>query len=396
MDPNRFVESPFGGPRRAPGEKWAFWHYQPNSLPKSLPLDADTVMALSEADAALGHLQGLSALISDPELLIGPYLTREAVASSRIEGTQASLSDVMQAEAGGDPPAETEDVLEVTRYLQASRQAFRLIEDLPLSQRLILDVHRTLLTGVRGDEKNPGEFRTSPVWVGHKGATPENAAFVPPLPEQIPELIGDWERYVNEPDPQTPVLVQCAVMHYQFETIHPFLDGNGRIGRLVVNLLLKERGRLDLPLLYLSGYLESHRDEYYERLQAVREKGAIQEWIQFFLRALASQARDGVWRARRLVALRQHYLAEAYRTRSNLPQLVELLFRNPYVTVRSVERATGLTNQGARNLIKRAEAKGWLQSVGNRGRGGREYWVAMDIYQVIEAPMQYDDREESA
>lgn len=392
VDPKNFMDSEFGRAERAPGDKWAFWHYRPAPIPRSVPLEPDTVLALSDADAALGHLQGLSALISDPELLIGPYLTREAVASSRIEGTQASLSDVMQAEAGEDAPAESEDVLEVTRYLQASRQAFRLIETLPISQRLILDVHRTLLTGVRGEEKNPGEFRKSPVWVGRKGATPENAAFVPPLPDSIPDLIGDWEHYVNDRASNTPALVQCALMHYQFETIHPFLDGNGRIGRLVVNLLLKERRRLDLPLLYLSGYLESHRDEYYERLQGVREKAEIQEWICFFLAAITSQAEDGVWRARRLVDLRQEYLKEAYKTRSNLPQLVELLFRNPYVTVRNVERSTGLTNQGARNLIRRAEDRGWVQSIGTRGRGGREYWVALVIYRVIEAPMQYEEK----
>lgn len=391
MDPKNFVDSPFGSAQRVPGDKWAFWHYRPEPIPRNLTLEPETVLALSDADAALGHLQGLSALISDPELLIGPYLTREAVASSRIEGTQASLSDVMQAEAGEDAPSESEDVLEVTRYLQASRQAFQLIETLPISQRLILDVHRTLLAGVRGEEKNPGEFRRTPVWVGRSGATPENASFVPPLPTDILGLIGDWEEYVNDHASKTPTLIQCALMHYQFETVHPFLDGNGRIGRLVVNLLLKERGRLDLPLLYLSGYLQSHRDEYYERLQAVREKGEIQEWIRFFLAAVKSQAEDGVWRARKLVELREEYLKDAYTTRSNLPQLVELLFRNPFVTVRNLERSTTLTNQGARNLIRRAEQRGWVESIGTRGRGGREYWVAMNIYRVIEAPMQYED-----
>lgn len=390
MDPKQFVDSEFGEARKDPGNKWNFWYYSPVSIPRTLGLAPDTVMALSAADAALGHLQGLSVVISDPELLIGPYLTREAVASSRIEGTQASLSDVMQAEAGDDVPSQSEDVLEVTRYLQASRQAFSLIETLPISQRLILDVHRTLLSGVRGEEKNPGEFRNTPVWVGRHGATPVTADFVPPLSDAIPELMTDWERYVND-DFGTPVLVQCALMHYQFETIHPFLDGNGRIGRLLINLLLKERKRLDYPLLYLSGYLESHRDEYYLHLQAVREKGEIQEWLQFFLGAVTNQADDAVWRARKLVKLRQKYLQESYKTRSNLPQLIELLFRNPYVTVRTVERATGLTNQGARNLIRKAEEREWVMSIGSHGRGGREYWRASEIYRVIEAPMRYGE-----
>lgn len=389
MDPKKFVNSEFGEVRKEPGNKLDFWFYSPASIPRVLELAPNTVLALSAADAALGHLQGLSALISDPELLIGPYLTREAVASSRIEGTQASLSDVMQAEAGEDAP-QSEDVTEVTRYLQASRQAFSLIEDLPISQRLILEVHRTLLSGVRGEEKNPGEFRRTPVWVGRPGATPVTADFVPSLSDAIPELIADWERYVNN-GAGTPVLVQCALMHYQFETIHPFLDGNGRIGRLMINLLLKEKKRLEFPVLYLSGYLESHRDEYYSHLQAVREKGEIQEWLQFFLSAIKNQADDAVWRARKLVQLRQEYLQESYKTRSNLPQLIQLLFRNPYVTVRNVERVTGLTNQGARNLIRKAEEREWVSSIGTHGRGGREYWVASEIFRVIEAPMRYED-----
>ena len=162
MDPRNFAESVFGEPKKEPGNQWAFWYFKPAPIPRSLALDPETVLSLSEADAALGHLQGLGHLISDPELLLGPYLTREAVASSRIEGTQASLSDVLQAEAA-DSPSQDEDVLEVSRYLQASRQSFRLIEDLPISQRLILDVHRTLLTGVRGEESNPVEFRKTPV-----------------------------------------------------------------------------------------------------------------------------------------------------------------------------------------------------------------------------------------
>ena len=199
----------------------------------------------------------------------------------------------------------------------------------------------------------------------------------------------DWEQFVNETS-RLPVLIQCALMHYQFETIHPFLDGNGRIGRLLINLLLRERKRLDIPLLYLSGYLEAHRDEYYSRLQAVRERAEIQEWLQFFLAAVASQAEDAVWRARELVGLREKYMNEAVKTRSNLPQLVDQLFQNPYVTVRKVEQRIGLTNQGARNLIRNAEERGWVRSIGSHGRGGKEYWFAPDVFSVIESPMRYE------
>jgi Fic family protein len=179
-------------------------------------------------------------------------------------------------------------------------------------------------------------------------------------------------------------------MHYQFETIHPFLDGNGRIGRLLVGLMLVEQRRLDTPLLYLSGYLEANRREYYDRLQGVRERGEIQEWLQFFLTAVKLQAQDSVHRAARIVELRERYIADASLTRSSLPRLVDVLFRNPYVTVARVQRELDLTNQGARNLIREAERRKWLTDLGVSGRGGRTYWYARDIFTIIEAPTSYD------
>ncbi|MBK8447951.1 MAG: Fic family protein [Micropruina sp.] len=169
---------------------------------------------------------------------------------------------------------------------------------LPITQRLVLQVHEVLLRGVRGEEKNPGELRSSPVWVGPAGATPETATYVPPLPEHLPHLMTDWEYFVNDDGKRLPALIQAALMHYQFETIHPFLDGNGRVGRLLINLLLMERGRLPLPLLYLSSYFESNRQAYYDRLQAVRESADIDGWLVFFLTAVKSQADDAVLRAR--------------------------------------------------------------------------------------------------
>ena len=179
-------------------------------------------------------------------------------------------------------------------------------------------------------------------------------------------------------------------MHYQFETIHPFLDGNGRIGRLLINLMLMEEQRLGAPLLYLSGYLEKHRSDYYDRLQRVRERGEVQEWLQFFLTAVRRSADDAVARSEKLVTLREAYLAEAAKARSNLVAIAGLIFTNPFVTVTRVERSTGLTNQGARNLIKDAARRGWLQEVGTIGRGGRMYWVAREIFDVIDAPASYE------
>lgn len=389
MDATKFVDSAFGRATREPGNKHAFTYYLPKSIPRDLEFAPNVVVALSDADAALGHLQGLGMLITDPSLLIGPYLRREALASSRIEGTQASLSEVFQAEI--DSEARTDDTAEVSRYLSATHQAYELAKSLPITQRLILQVHETLLTGVRGEEKLPGQFRTSPVWVGPPGATPDSAVFVPPLHDHIGELLSDWERFVNDDGRRLPALIQAALMHYQFETIHPFLDGNGRIGRLLINLLLMERGRLPLPLLYLSNYFETHRDEYYARLQAVRERAEIDEWLTFFLRAVRAQADDAVNRSRRLIAIREEYHDAAIKERSSLARLVDIIVRNPFVTVRYVETKLGLTNQGARNLIKNAEARGWLTSLGTHGRGGREIWNATAIFAVIEAPMSYQE-----
>ena len=383
MDPSRFSDRTFGYPDQEPGNKWAFSYFHPAPLPRVLKLDDATVLALSEADAALGHLHGLGHLLSDPELLLGPYLTREAVASSRIEGTETSLGEVLRAEAG-ESPSRSEDVAEVERYVAATRRALVLIEDLPITQRLIKEVHAELLSGVRGAEKLPGEFRRSPVWIGSTTDSPDTATFVPPLPALLGDLIGDWERFVNEPS-TLPTLIRCGLMHYQFETIHPFLDGNGRIGRLLVGLMLIQEKRLTTPLLYLSGYLENHRREYYDRLQAVRERGEIQQWLQFFLTAVRRQADDAVSRASKLVEVRDRYGREAAKSRSRVGELIDLLFRNPFVTVARVERALGMTNQGARNLIRDAARRGWLVEIGTGGRGGRTYWIADEIWHIRES-----------
>lgn len=385
MNPDRYKAPAFGRPEREAGDTKAFWYFMPSSLPRALELDSGTVNLLSEADLALGHLQGVGRLVADPTLLIAPYLTREAVASSRIEGTQTSLAEVLKAEANAPVPSASE-VDEVERYLEATRVGIELLDTLPLTQRLIKRTHEALMRGVRGEEKRPGEFRTSPVWVGAAGDTPDRAPFVPPLPDRIPDLIADWERFANEP-PALPVLVRCALGHYQFETIHPFLDGNGRIGRLLISLQLMQEGRLTTPLLYLSGYFEDNRKTYYERLQAVREEGDIQSWLQFFCLAVRDQAEDAVARAASLVDLRTHYQAAAGSSRSaRMSTLVDLMFTNPFLTVRRVREELEISDQGARDLIRRAEGHGWIVDLGKTGRGGQSVWCAQDILKVIEEP----------
>jgi cell filamentation protein, protein adenylyltransferase len=392
VDPNDFTEFTFGRPYRDPTARWDFWAFNPEPLPRDIPLETETVLALSTADAALGRLAGAGRHVYDPAMFVRPYMTREALASSRIEGTQASLSDVFQAEASEEGDT-THDVGEVLNYRAAMEAGLRHLPELPLVGRKVRDIHETLLSGVRGEGKSPGEFRERPVWIGSPTDAPENAVFVPPFDNEMKEAWRDWEEFVNS-NPRLPTLVQCAVMHYQFETIHPFLDGNGRLGRLLIVFFLIHRGVLPAPLLYISSYLEQHRRQYYERLQAVRERGEMQEWLQFFLTAVAVQAEDAVARAEHLHDLRERYRAGLAGSRSRAVEVVDLLFINPVVTVRSVAGRLGMTNQGAANLIRQLEAKGWLSRLTyTSGRGGRNFWSAPEIFAAVSDPTPPPSRE---
>jgi Fic family protein len=394
MQADRFQTTIFGRATSRPGDRWGFTYYHPNDLPRDLVLNSATVLALSEADSALGLLSGLGRLVHEPEMLLGPFLTREALASSRIEGTKATLADVLHAEGVETGEVRTDDIAEVERYLEANHLGLSRIQELPITQRLLRELHNALVQGVRGENKTPGELRKTPVWVGSPTATIDTARFVPPLPEFLPDLLSDWEKFVNDAC-SLPTLVRCALAHYQFETIHPFLDGNGRIGRLVVGLMLLVEKRLSKPILYLSGYLETHRDEYYDRLQAVRERGEIQEYLQFFLRAVKAQSDDAVERAGRLVELREKYSSQSRLERSRVAALIPMIFRNPFLTTSRVARQLAVTPQGARNLLERAHALGWITEYTTLGRG-RVVWVAGEVLNVIEAPLSYEDLEPPA
>jgi Fic family protein len=383
MHPENYKAPEFGTAKRGVG-RWGFWYYCPEPLPRSLSLGTDTVMALSSADTALGRLAGVGRLLRDPHLLVRPYVTREALASSRIEGTQASLSQVFQAVASGGSAPDT-GVREVENYIRAMDTGLRLLETLPISNRVLRTIHQTLLQDVRGRERRPGEFRDTPVWIGSPTDTPENATYVPPLASEMHDALADWERFANEA-PRMPMLVQCALLHYQFETIHPFLDGNGRLGRLLIVFFLMQQGRLPAPLLYLSSYLEDHRPEYYERLQAVRERGELQEWIQFFLTAVAAQAEDAVERAEQLVDLRERYRLDLAGTRSRAAEVVDLIMENPIISSHTIQRRMQVTNQGAHNLIMQLERRGWIERLGRFGRGGRQFWLAPEVFNALNRP----------
>ena len=379
VDPKTFVARQAGRVVKTPG-RYGYYAFVPAPIPRSLPLDERTVLLLSEADMALGRLAGAGRLLPNPHILVSPYILREAVASSRIEGTQASISDVFDAEAAGgevSPP-----VREVQNYVRAMNRGLARLATLPVSLRLIREIHGVLLEGVRGQERYPGEFRTSQNWIGSPDNRPETAVFVPPAVDPMKDALSDWEKFAHG-QPLMPVLIRCALLHYQFETIHPFLDGNGRVGRLLIVFFLVWTDILPQPLLYTSSFFERHRTEYYDRLQAVRERGEFQEWVQFFLRGVAEQATDAIARAEKLADLREKYRRALAGRRSRAPEVVDLLFENPVMTAPYAAERLQMTGQGAKNLFRLLEDHGILQEADPLR--GRNRWVATEIANVLQA-----------
>lgn len=269
----------------------------PNPLPPPLKYDKKLIHLLSDADRQIGELAGTGRLLPNPYFLIRPYIRQEAVSSSRIEGTQTSLSDLFYFEASGQKEPKPSDVLEVKNYVRAMEYGLERVKTLPVSVRLIREIHNILMEGVRGEHRTPGELRTSQNWIGPPGCTLNDATYVPPPAEEMRTAFSDLEKYIHS-NPEEPPLVQCALIHYQFEAIHPFLDGNGRIGRLLISFFLCERGYLPQALLYLSSFFEKHRDEYYSRLLAVCQKTDWRAWLEFFLRGIAVQAQDAISKAK--------------------------------------------------------------------------------------------------
>lgn len=379
MDPTRFAAPEWGRVVSAGGPA-PYQAFVPAPLRRELDLDLDTVLLLSEADAALGRLAGAGRTLPDPHLLVNAYVTREAVASSRIEGTQASVTEVFDAAVTG--VAQRDDVREVRNYITALRHGIgRLGEGFPLSLRLIREMHGLLLDSVRGHERTPGEFRRSQNWISSPDNRPTTARFVPPTVDDMWVALDDWEKYLHDDNPRLPLLVRCALLHYQFETIHPFLDGNGRIGRLFIILYLVERGRLPAPLLYLSNYFEDHKPEYYDCLQNVRERGDVTTWLRFFLRGVALQAADAVDRAEVLIDLREQYRERIRGTRSRAAEVIDLLFANPVLTVRHVQQHLGVSQPGATNLLRQLSAVEVLTEVPGTVR---HRWYALDVLLALD------------
>ncbi len=376
MDPQSFQSTQRG---RAVKAIEGFWAFHPKALPRELALPQDVATLLDEATGAAHRLGGVGRLIPNPHLLIGPHLRLEAVLSSRIEGTKTDVGQLLRYEAGEQPtPTEAGDAQEVRNYVLAMEHGLRRISGgFPLSIRLLREMHGHLLDGVRGQFRQPGELRSSPVWIG--GTTLENAVFVPPPPDVMSTALSDLEHFLH--DRRLPLLIQLALAHYQFEVIHPFLDGNGRIGRLMIPLVLVQRGALSQPLLYLSAFFERHRGEYYEHLLLTSQSGDLTPWIQFFLEGIRRQARDAEERTVRLVEL-QHKMRSDLLDEgrpNSIVRLAERLFSVPIITARQAASMLDVTPPTAHTAINALVDRGDLREVTGRDRN-----------RIYEAPQIFD------
>jgi len=341
----RYVQQPAG-----------YKAFIPAPLPPNPGIDMDVEMQglLSNADRALGRLDGSIQTLPNPDLFAFMYVRKEAVLSSQIEGTQASLNDVIRAEADIFDPTRPSDVSEVINYIAAMNVGLDELKNLPLSRRLVEQIHERLLRGVRGNKMNPGEFRRSQNWIGPQGCTPIDAIYIPPPYQVAEETFSDLERFLHGDD-HIPPLIRIGLAHAQFETIHPFLDGNGRIGRLLITFFLCAQAILQRPVLYLSLYLKEHREEYYSRLQNVRDRGEWEEWLKFFLRGVNEVANQATETAKKIVALREnhrHLIVERFGNHGGKAvRLLERLYERPTVSVKDVASLLEISFPNANALV---------------------------------------------
>ena len=390
MDVARFEQSPAGRLVKVhrPGDA-EFWAFVPNPLPPELDLDLQLSQTLSTADRAVGKLDGLTQNLPNPHIFVRPLIRSEAVVSSRIEGTQADLVDLFAYEAGqlslrvDGPAAPQDDVHEVYNYVRAMEYGLERREILPVSLRFIRELHRILMEGVRGEHRTPGEFRTSPNWIGPPGCNLNDATYVPPPPgDELNSSLNDFERYLHT-EPKYPWLVELALIHYQFEAIHPFLDGNGRVGRLLTALLIVHWGLLSEPLLYLSEYFERNRDDYYNLLFRVSAEGAWREWVEFFLKGVAEQAEVTNQRASALLGLQRDWREKLTAAgASALPlRLVDSLVESPVTTISLAQETLGVTYHTARNQILKLEEAGILLEITGKNYG--KIYIAPEVMRIV-------------
>lgn len=357
--------------------------YVPAPLPPRVDWTTNLIRSLSDADRTIGWLAGEGGRLPNPHLLMRPFVRREAVLSSRIEGTQATLGELLAAEAGAVVDRSPDDLREVANYVVALEHGIARLKKLPLSLRLIRELHEKLMAGVRGSQATPGEFRRSQNWIGPPGGTLSNATYVPSPPSELMANLSHWEKFLH--DRTLPALVQIALLHYQFEAIHPFLDGNGRVGRLLITLFFVERRILPTPLLYLSAFFEATRREYYDRLLGISERGEWEAWLEYFLNGIARQSEDALGRAERINQKLGQWRHTVAGSSSKIPlMIIDMLAANPYVTIKKAAEQLKVAFTTAQRAIERLEK---LSIVDETSKAKRDrVYCAKAILNILEEP----------
>jgi Fic family protein len=381
MEPKDFQNSKAG---KAVRTRKGYWAFIPAPLPPALQWTDEMLSALSEAERELSKLATLADSFPFPRTLIQPFVRREAVLSSRIEGTRASLLDLYTYESAQLSFLESgNDAHEVHNYVRALDYGLDRLANFPVSLRLIHELHARLLENVRGGKLIPGEFRKTQNWVGPAGSTIETATYVPPPVDEMLTALDALEKFIHS-DTKIPILARAGLVHYQFEAIHPFLDGNGRVGRLLVTLLLCEWKVLQYPLLNLSAYFERYRQEYYDHLLSISQRGNWETWLRFFLRGISTQAKDSVFRMEQLQGIRTQYevFVHADRNPARMTAIIDFLFSRPILTVRQVETALGIPYVAAKRYIDKLESAGVLREV--TGYARNRIFQADEVFRVLE------------
>ena len=369
-----------------PGKKvpqGSYAAFVPASLPPKLDWTPRLIRVLSDADRLIGKLAGEGGRLPNPHILMRPFLQREAVLSSKIEGTQATLGELLAAEAGVAVDRSPDDLREVGNYVVALEHGILRLKELPLCVRIIRELHEKLMTGVRGQQATPGRFRKIQNWIGKPGSTLATASFVPPPPDEVETCLAAWEKFLHESE--LPPLVTIALAHYQFEAIHPFLDGNGRVGRLLISLFLIERQILPTPLLYLSAFFEAARRDYYDGLRGISERGEWNEWLEYFLQGVARMSEDALSRAARINSKLIEWQKKVAGDSTNAPlRVVELLAANPFITAKGAAAKLGVAFTTAQRAIERLER---LQIVKQSGAAKRDrVYCAKALLDILEEP----------
>lgn len=381
MKPGDFHSTKAGKAIRTQNGYWAFI---PAPLPPDLNWTPTLITALSDAERELAKLTTLAGNFPFPRLLIQPFIRREAVLSSRIEGTHASLTDLYNFESAQLSFLEPDDdVREVHNYVQAMDYGLERLDTLPVSLRLIRELHAKLMEGVRGGQLTPGKFRKTQNWIGPAGSTIETATYVPPPLDEMQKALGAMEKFIHA-DTELPALVRAGLIHYQFEAIHPFLDGNGRVGRLLMVLLLREWNVLPQPLLNLSVYFERYRQEYYDLLLAVSQQGKWEEWLRFFLRGITAQAQDSVFRMTRLQGIRTRYedLVQTDRNPQRMTAMIDFIFSRPILTLRQLETALDMPYMAAKRYVDKLVEAGVLKET--TGYARNRVFMAHEVFHALE------------